>query len=892
MGQPLAEARAQLRARGDLSDAVRARAERMLHELHHPPSLLDEAGSVFLQQGLQGALDQSGQSLGPYELLELLGHGGMSSVYKARRRDSEIQKLVAIKLIHPLHLSASALAMFEREQQALARLNHNHIVTFHHGGVTQQGTPYLVMDYIEGAQPIDAWARQRGASTRAIVRAFLQVADAIHCAHTGLVIHRDIKPANVLVDANDQIKVVDFGIASLDSEHNEMTTLVFTPEYAAPEQIAGQAVGTLADVFSLGAMLLALISGRAPLPAYAERLAHPDNDARHVRAVLHTTALDSDLRNVLASALKTDPRERHASVQDLRQDLSNWLVHKPVSATADSPWYRVQKFIQRNRALSALIALTVVSTAIGIATTVHQKAAAQHQAMVATEVKQLLLQALQSNDPNLSPGRPMNVRDLLLQARLDLNRRTWVDDELRSELQHTVGTAFGAIGEYDVAIEMLDLAALGGGERGRMAQLQAVRQLLQAERYDAAEERMQRWQPRSEDTDRVQTLAALLRARLLQHRSDFQSAERLLRETLQAHTAEALSGERIELQRLLARVLADSGRMDEGLALLQRALEESKTRLGELNTHTIDVLQDQAELLQNDSQQGVELAAAALEHALALQQRMYPSGHPQLITSLNMLSNIERFRGRIEVARTLAEAAQEQAHAHHGNDSVLAARSSAALSSLALVDGHTDEAIRHLQHTVAVYEAHYGAAHFETNQYKTNLAALLLKNGQAVQAETLLNQLHAQQLAQLGPHHQATLYVQLNRIKALSMQQRHSAAIELGQASLPQAETHLGSDHIVTTGLRLALAGALYDRGDYAEAAPLLLAAESSTVVQSNPTYHKDLLLRCITALIKSGQHASAQAQHRKALERFAQEEDGPWHAQMRALAQTLEEES
>ena len=299
-----------------------------------------------------------GRRIGPYQVLEEIGHGGMGTVYRAVRADDQYQKQVAIKVVRGGLGDRLAIQRFKAERQILANLDHANIARLLDGGATEDGRPYVVMEYIEGL-PIDEYADSRRLNLRARLKLFRTVCSAVAFAHQRLVIHRDIKPANILVTESGDPKLLDFGIAKIlddqQSDGGEATvTLVrmMTPEYASPEQVRGEPVTTATDVYSLGVVLYGLLTGRRP---YRVSSKTPHD---MVQAVLETEPekpsiqnrrLRGDLDNIVLKALRKEPERRYASVEQFSDDIGKHLDGLPVSARPDTLAYRGSKFVRRQQ---------------------------------------------------------------------------------------------------------------------------------------------------------------------------------------------------------------------------------------------------------------------------------------------------------------------------------------------------------------------------------------------------------------------------------------------------------------------------------------------------------------------------------------------------------------
>jgi len=399
-----------------------------LSALLHRQSAIDEQG--FLE-GVATPLPVEptlvGRTVGSYTLERSLGRGGMGAVWLAHRSDGRYAGRVAIKLLNLSLLGRSGTERFKREGSALARLTHPNIARLSDAGVTSDGQPYLVLEYVEG-EPIDRWCEDRALDVRARVRLFLQVLDAVAHAHSKLILHRDLKPANILVTPGGQVKLLDFGIAKLLDEKHPHTSAAstrfpghaFTPEYAAPEQVQGEEVTTATDVYALGVLLYSLLTSRHPTadPSQtpADRL-RAVVDIDPVRPSETVRALRGDLDNIIAKALKKLPAERYGTVAALGEDLQRYLNKQPVSARAASIAYRAGRFVSRNRAAvgaAAVVLLTVVG-ASGISMwQAHEARMQRDHARALSARNNVVVEFVSSMLTEVVPAeQPVRVGDLL-----------------------------------------------------------------------------------------------------------------------------------------------------------------------------------------------------------------------------------------------------------------------------------------------------------------------------------------------------------------------------------------------------------------------------------------------------------------------------------------------
>lgn len=369
--------------------------KRLLDALH--------SGSDFLEAPVteSGVNDVSQpERIGPYKVIRAIRHGGMGSVYLAQRDDAAYDKRVAIKLILRGLDNRTIVSRFRRERQILASLDHPNIARLLDGGATEDGLPYLVMEYIEG-QPLTQWVEDEELSLAERLKIFRSVCAAVHAAHQHLVIHLDLKPANILVTAEGEPKLLDFGIARLLEPGNVPETgdthgllRPLTPDYASPEQIRGERTTITSDVYSLGVVLFELLTGERPRNlgelTPAQMLKQADVAPPSPRAVAAQRAdgksasrsrhpLSPDLDNIVAMAMRADPQRRYASAAALSEDIERYLLGFPVAARPDTVVYRTRKFLERNRAGVAAALLISASLVAGLIATSWQVRVAARQ---------------------------------------------------------------------------------------------------------------------------------------------------------------------------------------------------------------------------------------------------------------------------------------------------------------------------------------------------------------------------------------------------------------------------------------------------------------------------------------------------------------------------------
>jgi eukaryotic-like serine/threonine-protein kinase len=342
-----------------------------------------------------------GRRVGSYLLQSELGRGGMGSVWLARRDDGQYDAQVAIKLLATAWLGPRGEMRFRQEGMLLARLDHPNIARLLDAGVTEQGEPYLVIEYVDGDR-VDDYCRKAGLDIRARIELFLELLSAVAHAHRNLVLHRDIKPANVLVTAEGNAKLLDFGIGKLVEGERALTRTghsLLTPEYAAPEQLLGEPVTTATDIYTLGLLLYVILAGRhpyldamgspaellrritsgaMPLPSSAAMTSLPGGSHSIADQVLQRE-LRGDLDNIVLKAMHPAPEQRYQDVGAFAADLRRFLKHEPVSARAGTTWYRLRKFVRRNRVAMTASCIMLLSATVAASITITQMLEARRQ---------------------------------------------------------------------------------------------------------------------------------------------------------------------------------------------------------------------------------------------------------------------------------------------------------------------------------------------------------------------------------------------------------------------------------------------------------------------------------------------------------------------------------
>jgi serine/threonine protein kinase/tetratricopeptide (TPR) repeat protein len=623
---------------------------------------------------VQEAATLTGQVIGAYTLQSRIGHGGMGTVWLAKRSDGRFEGQAAVKLLNTSLIGRSGEERFAREGTILARLSHPSIARLIDAGVSRTGQPYLVLEYVQGHH-IDRYCDERRLDVHARIRLFIDVLTAVAHAHVNLVVHRDIKPSNVLVPTSDdagaltttRVKLLDFGIAKLMELGDDPNATfavtnesgwAMTPAYAAPEQLSGGAITTASDVYSLGVLLYLLLSGYHPVgsrrrsPAElistivdtdmprlsdALQLSQQENGDEAVQASAKersTTpdrlrrALHGDLDTIVATALKKDPRQRYQSVTAFADDLQRFLDQRPISARPDTWTYRATTFVKRHtRSVAAAVAVVVVITAMTAFYTTRLAAArerAQMQAQKAAKISELLSGLLTGADPYATRetrGEP-TVRQLLDAGAVRVERELADQPELQAEMMTVIGRVYQRLGLDAKAQPLLEQAlALGRRTLG------------------------------PEDVRIARSLNEL--GTLLREKGDVAASAKAFEEALvmRRHLLGNKDKDVAVTAVELARSYVDLGKYDLAEPLLREALAIRLEVFGDRDRNTATSLSDLGQLLRDRGQ--IDEAERYLRQSLEVARKTLADDHPDVATATSNVASVLVARGDVRGAEAL-----------------------------------------------------------------------------------------------------------------------------------------------------------------------------------------------------------------------------------------------
>ncbi|MEZ5417014.1 MAG: serine/threonine-protein kinase [Vicinamibacterales bacterium] len=750
-----AQADALVRAAGDRPDLVDELRAMLVGG--RPDAALEIERQLMTPGGEDGLAP--GSAIGPYTVVRLIGRGGMGEVYLAERDNSAYRQQVAVKVLRAGIYGEAAVARFERERRILARLTHPAVVPLLDGGVSTDGRPYLVLQYVDG-RSVTRYADDERLSVRARLGRFIEVCRAVQYAHAQLIVHRDIKPSNILVSAQGAIRLLDFGIAKmLDDEPDEADVTrrgvgPMTPERAAPEQLRGDPPTTATDVWALGVLLYELLTGGLPFGSNdgnvvsrieGGRFARPSRalsgDVARIAAARATTprrlqrALRGDIERIIAKALHVDPARRYDGAADLADDVRACLDGRPVTAQPDSVVYRVHRFIGRNRAVTAagVVAAAALLTVAVNATLQARRIAEERDRATAEQrraaaVVDLMAQVLGQTDPRNGQGLTTVAVDDLLGRAESFVPTLAPDPDVQGRMLQALGSIRFVRGERPKGLAILQrgLAVTGG-----LPLTHPVRTGLLLDHADALTKSGQTEEART----LIEPLVAALRAEVAQP-GTLAAALRALALAVRGDAGIALADEALRLDRPAAPVEREAVAADlDALGNVQFALARTA------------------------------LAEAAWREALRLLEAEHGADHP---TTMLVLGNL---------ASVLDDRAQ------------------------------AEERLSIFRRLIAFNERLYGAVSVQAATAWNNLGVTLVRMRRMADGEEALRRAAERYTQTAGPAHPQTIGALRNVARTLEFQDRFEPALELfaeivrrqDVAAAPAVETR-GGHHLRGAG--------------------------------------------------------------------------------------------
>jgi serine/threonine protein kinase/Tfp pilus assembly protein PilF len=730
---------------------------------------------------------QEDRQVGRYRIIRRLGTGGMGAVFLAERADGQFDQKVALKIIKPGMDSQEILKRFRHERQILAHLKHPSIAGLLDGGVTDRDLPYFTLEYVEG-KPIDQYCDEKTLSIVERLKLFTKVCDAVQYAHGNLVIHRDLKPGNIMVTSDGQVKLLDFGIATLLSgdDNPEFTLLteesrmVLTPEYASPEQVRGFPVSTLSDVYSLGIVLYELLCGQRPYqvktraPAEIEKIVGESeirgpstrisiknnsfenfenlqtiSEKRQTAPERLRRRLAGDLDNICLKALQKDTKYRYSSVELLQQDIQRHLAGLPISARPHTTRYKLQKFIKRHKSgvwisiiMAVIFGFLVLFYTVRLA---RERDLANLEARKVARIADFMTGIFEISQPEKSRGETVTARELLDRGANRIDQDLKDQPEVKAMMLDVVGDVYASLGLYERASDQLKKSL-------------AIKKLVYGTKHEEV----------------ANTLNKLGSVFIYQRKDSL---------------ANAMLHRALSMQREL-------------LGNSSPALEDTYNNLGWLYNETGDL--DSAEIYYSKS--------------MELYQKDPKANRKSFTILENNLALLLHEKGIYQQAEDLYHKALSNQIQLLGPDHPETATTRYNLSQLLWDVGRYEESERLAREVLAMDRKLLGNHHPDVAYSLTNLAKMLFSRGEYDSSEVMFREALSIRQESLGPNHPEVIF-NLNELGNLDfMKEKYSEAEKLHRKALELSLQTWGTNHTEVARSYRLLGRALHARGKDQEA--------------------------------------------------------------------------
>jgi non-specific serine/threonine protein kinase/serine/threonine-protein kinase len=736
----------------------------------------------------------AGKIIGLYQLLQLIGEGGMGEVWLAEQKQP-VRRRVAVKLIKAGMDTREVIARFESERQALALMNHPSIAKVFDAGSTAEGRPYFVMEYVAGL-PITAYCDRHKLNTRQRLELLMAVCEGVQHAHQKGIIHRDLKPSNILVtelDGKPLPHIIDFGVAKATAQrldagtlYTQIGALIGTLGYISPEQAdSGEDIDTRSDVYSLGVVLYELLSGTLPFDfrklAYndvLQRLREQDAPSPSTRLRTHaedsvSTAknrdadlqaliglLQGDLDAITLRALEKDRARRYSTPMELASDIRRYINNEPVLAHAPGAVYRARKYIRRHRVSVTLVSLLVLLGIIFAVAQAIELRSIRRERDRADRITDFLTNMFKVSAPSEARGNTVTAREILDRSSDEIERELDQDPVVRSQLMLVMAKTYENLGLFSRAHALLErvvqdrVKKLGANNPKTLEAKAEMGWVLHREGHDADAERLIRTtidaQSHVLGSDDPSTLESRDRlARILLRQAHYAQAEKLERELIAISSSRQGPENPQALQFMdgLARALAGENRFAEAEAEYRQLLDLERSNLGADHPDTLATVHDLATLYLN--QGNYEQAERLYRENLEIQKRILGPEHPDTANTMTTIANTIRF-----------------------------------------IDGRNAEAESLYRKSLEIELRVVGPYHPYTTGAQEGLANVLSAEQRYAEAETLLRQVLATRQRLLGNEHTDTLLSQYNLATVLKQEKRYEEAEALIRGTL-EAQTRV-----------------------------------------------------------------------------------------------------
>ncbi|MGM0546123.1 MAG: tetratricopeptide repeat protein [Bacteroidota bacterium] len=723
-----------------------------------------------------------GERIGCFLITKLIEHGGMGSVYLAERDGDDFDQQVAIKIIRRGMDTPSNIARFKREQQILANLHHHNIAQMYDGGITDEGLPYLVMEYVEGT-PIDVYCDNKKCTIEQRIKLFKQVCLGIQHAHKNLVIHRDLKPSNIFVTEDGHVKILDFGISKILEDDNQSIFETCAHQYpvslgyAAPEQLSGQPVTTEVDTYGLGVVLYEMLAGvrpfdledknivqiehiirdkNAPAPAVKFNNLPSAKEKQKIANNRNTSPknlakyLKSDLGSIILKTLYKEPERRYNSAGELLDDIERYEENKTVEARRHHLRYRVSKFLKRHRKGFATVGIFLLMLAGFAAFYTHkitqERNQAELEAQKSEQVSNFLINIFETNDPANTQGDTLTVNEVLASAKEKMEQ---LDDQphIQSNMMLHLGKIFYKLGQFDEASKHLEEAHAIQQKHGRqktMLQADILRYLatinIEKYNYTAADSQLEKSLGIHHDlqeTDNANYAKLLNEKAILSRRmGDVDSAETLYNKALNIYS-DLPKSEKQELTPAynnLASLQKAVGKTPFARDMMEESLEYRLETFGPTHPRTLSTMRSMG-ILYGDLQ-NLGKSEELLTETLKINKQLYGRNNIKTAEIYNFLGITFKNNGEHDKAEEYYNNALHIYEEKFGNEHPKIAVLFNNIGTLYSTRKNYEQALNYHFKSLAIRKNHFGKTHPKVARSYDNIGYAYKKDGQLDSAET------------------------------------------------------------------------------------------------------------------------------------------------------------
>jgi serine/threonine-protein kinase len=733
--------------------------------------IIEDAAFELLAENL----DLTGKMIGHYQISATLGHGGMGSVYLAQRADQQYDKQVAIKLLRTVIANKSAINDFKTERQLLAKIEHPYIARLLDGGTTDDGLPYLVMEYIEG-QPIDVYCQDNNLSTNNRLILMQKVCRAVQYAHQKLIIHCDLKPANILIDSEGNPKLIDFGISRLAKSTEQPLNIAdknlpqqkLTLQYSSPEQITQKTISVMSDIYSLGVVLYKMLTGNMPFNAANDDLVTVKKNILSGQFVSTHIVINKDINAIVLKTLKNNPYQRYHSAAQFADDISHYFHHQVLFARTNTWQYRSYKYMVRNK-LTLAFSTTIFVAILGFSLSLWQQTIKVTNERDRAEATLAFITTMFAElDPSSAKGKEILVKDVLNKASKDLIRNTSAEKKLKplteATIQQVLGSIYVSLGELPLAEQHLLQAK----------ELYAQQNVNQSKEY-------------------LNLLFDLYNLYALKHKY-----KESLPLTLKAITlSKKLNGENhpdtLGAISNLASYYNMTGDYQRALTTQQALLVLQQDTLGE---HHKNSIQSKLNIATTHYWMGqYNLAKKGYEYCVQHLTQLLGSRHPETLHAMSVLGSVLETMGEYTLAEPIIRKHIKESTIVFGHTHPNVLRSMHNLADTYRGLGKYQQSETLFRKTLALRQTHLGTDHIETLQSQMKLARLLGIIKKYDEALIFVKDTVEKQKIILGFEHPTTLIAAHELAELYRKNNQLDEALPLYQKTLRAREKILKENH-------------------------------------------------------------------------------------------------